>query len=415
MFGYSRRTSLQLREMDSYRGAGPGGITQVCGAVGSIDTRSDRNGDDPPRRAAAQTAPDGRHPARKLGLTLALTVLLFVCVELALQVRSHIRYGQSVFNALTAETRYVEHPETGLLTLRPDHVFRGNQVEIRTNSLGLRSEPITVDKPPATVRIAVVGASTVMGAYAATNEETFSYRLEALLDAGDKTTDFQVINAGIAGYDLHDQRRMIEKLILPFDVDLIVIYPGFNDFAAYCRNDAATATKAMERVGLPLLQSPEWLLSVELVRKNTVSLRTAPESGATYIPAHGIDLSPYRAKLDGLLAAAKATGARVVIATNARAYRPEQALDEQLRLSETARYYTPCFDISGLHTLYDRHNREIAAAAARHEVSLVPLGERIPGGRSYFVDASHFSSGGEQMAAEQLHRHFIDHALIARD
>lgn len=364
---------------------------------------------------SAFAAGDGRHPAKKLGLTLALTLLLFACVELALQVRSHIRYGQSVFNALTASTRYVEHPETGLLTLRPDHVFHGNQVEIRTNSLGLRSEPIATAKPAGTVRIAVVGASTVMGAYAATNRDTFSYRLEALLEAGGKATDFEVINAGIAGYDLDDQRRMIEQVVRRFAVDLIVIYPGFNDFAAYCRNDAATATRAVERAGLPLLRLPDWLLSVELVRKNTVALRTPPESPANYVSADGIDLSAYGAKLDRLLGSAKATGARVVIATNARAYRPEQPLDEQLRLSETARFYTPCFDIAGLHTLYDRHNREIGRAAARNGVGLVPLGERIPGGRDHFVDASHFSSRGEQVAAEQLHRHFLDHALIARD
>lgn len=51
---------------------------------------------------SALAAKDGRHPATKLGLTPALAVLPFVCVELALQLRSHVRYGQSVFNVFTA-------------------------------------------------------------------------------------------------------------------------------------------------------------------------------------------------------------------------------------------------------------------------------------------------------------------------
>lgn len=354
------------------------------------------------------------HPAGKTALMLAMALLLFAGLEAALQVRSHIRYGQSVFNVLMAETRYVTDPRTGLTVLRPDHVFRSRQMEIRTNSQGLRSAPVGAGKAAGTYRIAVVGASTVMGAYAPRNEATFSHRLQDLLNGDGRAEDrrYEVINAGIAGYSLGDQTRMIEKVILPLQPDLIIVYPGFNDFAAYCRQDGdGGARPRPRRMPLHRIDTPSWLLAVDLVQKNTVALRSAPSGPAAFRSAADLDLAPYRQRLDTLIATARRTGVPLLLATNARAYRPEQPHEEQRRLSETARFYNPCFDLTGLHALYDLHNVEIAHAAARHGAFLIPLGELIPGGGAYFVDASHFSDKGEDAAARHLHRFLAERIL----
>lgn len=355
-------------------------------------------------------------PGRKLSLALLSAFVLLLTLETAMQVRSHVRNGQSVLNAFTQETRYVTDPRTGLKVLRPNHVFVGSQVEMKTNSLGLRSPEIKQEKEPGTVRIAVIGASTVMGAYTARNEDTFALRLDSLLEASHPDRDFEVINAGIAGYGLIEQSQMLQKIIQPLAPDLVIAYPGFNDFAGYCRSDSdkPDAPKRPGRQGLPLVETPAWLLSVELLTKNTVALRTPPITSTSTRSADSIDLTEYRKKLDVLGRVARESGIPLVLSTNARAYRPEQPVAEQQALSETARYYNPCFDLAGLHTLYDRHNDEIESAAERFGFPLIPLDEEIPGGRTYFVDASHFSDAGEQLAAERLHGFLVDSGLIPK-
>lgn len=354
-------------------------------------------------------------PGRKLSIALLTAFLLLLALETAMQIRSHIRNGQSVLNAFTQETRYVVDPRTGLKVLRPNHVFLGSQVEMRTNSLGLRSPEIDPVKKPGVVRIAVIGASTVMGAYTARNEDTFAMRLGKLLGETYPRLHFEVINAGIAGYGLIEQSQMLEKIVLPLAPDVVIVYPGFNDFAAYCRDDSDKpgTAKRPGRHGLPIIETPVWLLSIELLTKNTVALRTPPVSSSTTTRSvDTLDFSDYRKKLDVLGNVALRSKIPFVFSTNARAYRPEQSLDEQKALSETARYYNPCFDLDGLHALYDAHNKEIKAAAERFGFPVIPLDQEIPGGRTYFVDASHFSNAGEQLAAERLRDFLVRLAMI---
>ncbi|NMG31211.1 SGNH/GDSL hydrolase family protein [Aromatoleum evansii] len=344
---------------------------------------------------------------RRIATIVVSAALVFVAVETALQVRSHLRFGQSVFNALRGETRYVEDERTGLKLLRPNRVFPGQDVEIRTNSLGLRSPELAPQRAPGSLRVAVVGASTVMGELTRSNDATFPALLAERLRAHHPQRAIEVVNAGISGYRLADQLRMLEKVVLPLQPDLVIVYPGFNDFADYCR----AAAPATTRQGLPLLTLPGWLLSVEAVRRHTAFLRAGSPSRQTLLDPAAVDLQPYRARLEGLVARAREAGVPLVLATNARAYRPEQPLEEQMRLSAQARHFNPCFDLPGLNALYDRHNGEILDAGRRLGVPVLPLHERIPGGRAYFADASHFTLAGERLAADTIFAFLVRRGL----
>jgi lysophospholipase L1-like esterase len=287
----------------------------------------------------------------RIGKIALTAVLLLTALELGLQIRSQLRFGQSVLNAVRGETRYVEDMGTGLKLLRPNHVFPGQDVEIRSNSLGLRSPEILPDRTPGSLRIAVVGASTVMGELARNNEITFPALLAQRLRQRYPHREVEVVNAGISGYRLDDQQRMLRKIVLPLRPDLIIVYPGFNDFADYCQ-DPPDPSSARE--GLPLFSAPTWLLSVEAVRRRTGFMRAAPPETKSVRDAAAIDVAPYRSRLESLIKTVREAHVPLLLATNARAYRNDQPLKEQLRLSEQARHFNRCFDLSGLHTLYDR-------------------------------------------------------------
>ncbi|NMG46090.1 hypothetical protein GPA22_20430 [Aromatoleum toluvorans] len=349
-------------------------------------------------------------PGRRIGAVVLWAVLFLVAFETALQIRSQLRFGQSVFNLLSGATRYVNDERTGLKLLRPGRVFAGDDVEIRTNSLGLRSPELAPQRLPGSLRVAVVGASTVMGELTRTNDATFPALLGERLRVRYPQRAIEVVNAGISGARIADQLRMLEEIVLPLQPDLVIVYPGFNDFADYCRDVVSTPTPAALREGLPLVSLPNWLLGIEAVRRHTGFLRAAPGRQTLRDPA-AVDRQPYRARLERLVATARDAGVTFVLATNARAYRPEQPLDEQMRLSAQARYFNPCFDLPGLNALYDRHNGEILDVGRHFGVPVLPLHERIPGGREYFVDASHFTPAGEHRAADTIFDYLVSRGL----
>jgi ABC-type sugar transport system substrate-binding protein len=62
----------------------------------------------------------------------------------------------------------------------------------------------------------------------------------------------------------------------------------------------------------------------------------------------------------------------------------------------------PCFTLDGTHRLFDRHNDVLKAEAATAKVPVIELDRLIPGGSRYFVDATHFTDDGEEVAAEAM-------------
>lgn len=205
---------------------------------------------------------------------------------------------------------------------------------------------------------------------------------------------------------------MLETVIAPLAPDGVLVYPGFNDFADYC-GVPAPRKMAFVRKGLPAITPPSWVLSIDLVLKNTVYLRLKPQAPINYKDARTIDLGQYRQRLSDLVNSAKRLGVPLLLITNARAYRRDQPLEEQSRLAETARYFNPCFDVEGLHTLYEMHNAEIVAAARRGGIRAISLGEQMRGGRSYFADSTHFSERGEELAATIILAALKDDLAIA--
>ena len=337
--------------------------------------------------------------------------MLFVG-EVALQVRAHMKFGTSVLNAVSGETTYQLNDTFGLKLLRPSATIVGSDVRIVTNSYGLRSPEIEQDRPPNAVRIAVVGASSVMGAYSRTNEDTFSYGLERILSARYHGAKVDVINAGIAGYSLTQQQRIIENLLTTFNLDVIILYTGFNDISGYCRAGDGTKSNAPKNHALHKVNLPSWVLSYELLLKNTMQAREAEAKQAGLKSNAVIDTTRYEANLLSLVATAKRHARHVLLATNARSYRRDMPREEQMALSVTARYYNDCFDLDGLHDVYDAHNAIILKVAAAQQVPTVPMHEIMPPGRAYFGDSVHFTPKGENKAAQIFARYLKQNGMI---
>jgi lysophospholipase L1-like esterase len=347
---------------------------------------------------------------KKVFYSILWAVSALIIAELLLQVRSHLRYGTSVFNLLSQSTTYEYNEPLGLKLLRPNATIDGSQATIRTNSLGLRSPEISHEKKQGEIRIAIIGASSVMGTYTRNNEDMISYRLEEYLASAFPKKEINVINAGIAGYGLTDQRQLLERLVQPMKPDLLIWYSGFNDISGYCHKPRSKNTTT----GLPKLKLPSWLLSIELVTKNSVGLRTVKAGKQGMLDPSTLDVSGYLKRVNAFLSSVQSLGVPVLTVTNARAFRDDMPLDKQMRLSETARYYNHCFDLDGLHSVYDRHNALLAEASLNFGYPVLRLNQQIPGGSKYFGDATHFSVEGSDYVANLFTKHILELGRLER-
>ncbi|MCB1153066.1 SGNH/GDSL hydrolase family protein, partial [bacterium] len=93
---------------------------------------------------------------------------------------------------------------------------------VTINALGMRDPERTLEKPPGTFRIVVLGSSTTFGAEVS-DGETFPNYAEEILNARRDGRRYEVWNAGISSYTPHQMaafgRRLIEQGAAP---DLIV-------------------------------------------------------------------------------------------------------------------------------------------------------------------------------------------------
>jgi hypothetical protein len=101
-----------------------------------------------------------------------------------------------------------------------------------TNQFGFRGPPLSLVKPPRTVRVAFLGASTTV------NDHTFPfsypervvYWLNRFAESNHFDVHFEVLNAGREGINSTDIAAIERDEVLPLDPDIAVYYEGSNEF-----------------------------------------------------------------------------------------------------------------------------------------------------------------------------------------
>ncbi len=102
---------------------------------------------------------------------------------------------------------------------------------LRVNQWGFRDEEYALEKPANTTRLALIGASYVMGS-GVENEETFDAVLEGLLNANGPGTPeraYEVHNWGTGGYSPIQRMLAFEQRALRFDPDLLLYVAHENE------------------------------------------------------------------------------------------------------------------------------------------------------------------------------------------
>jgi hypothetical protein len=101
-----------------------------------------------------------------------------------------------------------------------------------TNAFGWRGPEIALNKPPGVIRIAFVGASTVIDPHhdQFSHPEYIARWLNEWARAGARGVTFETINAGREGVDAAAASAIVEQELVPVRPDLVVDSEGGNQF-----------------------------------------------------------------------------------------------------------------------------------------------------------------------------------------
>ena len=148
---------------------------------------------------------------KKVWWSIILAIVALIIIEGALQARAYMKGNSNLRNMVLDQSTFEYNERFGLELLRASNVAVDDGQTIRSNSFGLRSPEIEVDKEDGEIRVAILGASTVMGHTNPINEETMSYRLETHLQERYPDHKITVINGGILGYGVEKQQFLLSQ------------------------------------------------------------------------------------------------------------------------------------------------------------------------------------------------------------
>lgn len=174
-----------------------------------------------------------------LGLFLALLISeLFVALVMPQQVRMartpgsfFLRYDPDIgwINREGAEGE--DNPPTGIPAYK-----------VRINSLGYRGREVPVSKPIGTRRIAFIGDSNTFG-YGVQEPRRFSDIL-----AGTAPAKTEILNLGVFGYGTDQEAIFLEKSVLRFTPDMVVLAVSAGDLSDVMSSVNAGAAKPFCRI-----------------------------------------------------------------------------------------------------------------------------------------------------------------------
>ncbi len=99
------------------------------------------------------------------------------------------------------------------------------------NGLGIRDRRNLGEKKPGSFRIICLGSSVTIGEPLEYTklEDTYPAVLEELLNASYSTNKIEVINAGVLGYTSYQGLKFLEKEVLKYRPDMVIVHFGYND------------------------------------------------------------------------------------------------------------------------------------------------------------------------------------------
>jgi lysophospholipase L1-like esterase len=162
-------------------------------------------------------------PFKSLLFSVLIIFILFCCLEGLLRVYSYIKNKtpKSILDTLPMAISN----ENRIFDLKPNYhqTYKTSEfeIDIKTNSDSLRDVEHSIDKPPNTYRIVVIGDSMTFG-WGVNLEDTWWKILEDKLNNNSKNIKYEVINLGVWMYTYDQQYLRLKEKGLKYQPDLVI-------------------------------------------------------------------------------------------------------------------------------------------------------------------------------------------------
>ncbi len=158
---------------------------------------------------------------------LFCALLFFPAAELA--VRANIPANE--LRAANVNQEFEEHEllfyvPRNLFQYGPDYLNRDN---FSVKALNLRGGQAPFEKPEGVFRVLVLGGSNAWGHGIDDPKDTFSGRLDAILNEQGSAQKFQVLNGGVRGYNSFQVMIFFTRYAYQYNPDLVILYLNRND------------------------------------------------------------------------------------------------------------------------------------------------------------------------------------------
>jgi hypothetical protein len=351
---------------------------------------------------------------RKLAYVLILLSIILGLAEGGLRVRQWVRYGSP--STGVRDPMLVFDAHAGIFVPRPGYSAKGGKIDIEINSLGFRSDEIARVKPPRSVRIATLGASTTFCAEASSNRTTWPMRLQAKLQAAYPAVKIEVVNAAVGGYTSEENLKSLEYRVLPLEPDLVIYYEANNEIVKDTRALAAQEGLG-DTDGQPSFVEDlsKYSLLVDLAYKN-LAIAARSRAGS----ARKVDRVPpnlpdhFVGVLDAMRADLEPRHVPLVLSTFLVKYRRNQDRATQVKNADVAFFYMPWMSIDGMLDAMDVYNQAILDFAKRQGLPVVDDREAIPPDATHYSDCMHLLDPGSEAMAERFSRFLLDSRVLDR-
>lgn len=272
---------------------------------------------------------------------------------------------------------------------------------IRINSKGFIGAEFEDKKPEGVYRIFTLGDSCTFG-----GDWDMSYAafLGKRLNAASK--NFEVINAGIEGYNSEYALGRLKDDILTYSPDLVTIYIGWNDLMKQSPN-TMSVTGQITWLGRILSNSYIYkgLSKVMFFHVRPALLKpqvTGEESEYhvfdSFVPA------TYEENVSAMVAVLHERNVHVILMTRPTALSRSMTLDDLRTQNIFFPFFPEAYSVPRLLSLHDAYNNSIRRLAARLQVPLVDLDEEFNrhDKKPLFWDTMHPSKSGHELIEKIL-------------
>jgi lysophospholipase L1-like esterase len=345
----------------------------------------------------------GEHPAgRRFSVRKQVLFSIIIVGGLLVAAEASIRIWALYFR--TSYERY--NSETGRLELRPSLSYTNVYGhEFRINSTGFVG-PEFGDQPAAGVyRIMALGDSCTFGS--GYWQIAYPGVLQRLLDERAGARRFEVINAGIEGYNSAFALARLHDELLRYRPRLMVLYVGWNDLM---KTDPSNEAALDEYRWLASWLDASYLVKAYkklmfvylrplLVRPVTSERPGDAEAFANFVPAR------YRSNLKAMVRLLRQHDVAVLLVTLPTVVRPGMSTHELEAANVFFPYFSDAYGVSRFLSLHRAYNRTITEVARQEEVEVVDLAQvfdALLNKAPYFLDTMHPSPKGYVLIAETL-------------